>query len=332
MAVTVLQGTFIGASTTKARDLRQSWVGAFSGLSGWTIKDHDYVNVNAERSVIVNDAGFSLMILNSTDTSDLRVSIIFGLEYNDTTHTLTDVAFFGEPSGFSTNNITTTSEAISGYDVNPTGVTSAPIQFSRVHGFHNVGATAGQSDWAVIVSEDYNTAILTMKDGTTNIGKAVYFGEYDNLINNPLLTTDYPYVCSIVSSENHIPSGIIQTVGNASITLQSFRLSARNFFIEQVGSPATPGYADKYSSTPTESRVSPIWFARENPTPINIDANLYGHIIGKYHHIIHARTEGADWGQTVEVDGKIYMLAGKKNGFQTWDSETWWVEIGDSES
>lgn len=330
MAVTVLQGTFSGVSTTKARDLRQAWAGAFSGLTGWTIVDQDYVNGTSERSVIVNDTeGFALMIFNSTTTSDLRVNIAFGLGYDDVTHTLTDVAFFSLEQF---DGITTTSEAISGVDFNPTAINANPTTFRRVHGFKNVDATAGQSDWAVIVSEDYNTAILSMKDGTSNIGKAVYFGQYENLINNPLLTTDYPYACSIVSSENHGVSGIIQSVGNESTTLIGRRFSARNFFIEQVGSPATPGYADKYSSTPTESRVSPIWFARENPTPINIDANLYGHIIGKYHHIIHARTEGADWGQTVEVDGKIYMLAGKKNGVQTWDSETWWVEIGDSES
>lgn len=328
MAITLLQGTFAGASTTKARDLRQAWVGAFSGLTGWNILDHDYVNGTSERSVITNDAGFALMIYNSTTTSDLRLRIAFGRTYNDTTHVLSDLAFFN--FAVFPSNVTSNANSLSGQTFNPTAITSNP---NDVHGTKEVNATAGQSDWTVHVSEDINAAILTMNDGTTNIGKAIYFGEYENLINNPALTTTYPFACSIVSSENYTASGIIETVGNPSTTLTFNRFSTRNFYIEQVGAPATAGFADYYSLTPTESRVSPIYFARENKSPVGIDANLYGHIIGKYKHIIHARSDGANWGQTVEVDGKIYMLAGKKNiNNNTWQSETWWVEIGDSES
>ena len=329
MSITVLQGTFDPLSTTKARDLRQAWVGAFSGVSGWTIEDHDYVNGTSERSVITNDAGdFSLMLYNSTNTSDLRMRIAFGLGYNDVTHTLTNLAFFNR--AVFPNNVSTNALSLSAKAFNPTSVTSSPDQ---VHGVKEINATSSMTDWTVHISNTYEIAIMTMKTGNTDLEQAIYFGEYESLIQNPLLLpVAYPYACSIVNATNYISSGVIESVGNPNITLNFNRFSTRNIFIEQVGGPAKPGLADYYSSSPTESKVSPIWFAREDVTPINIDANLYGHMIGKYHHIVHARPDQAVWGETVEVNGKVYMLGGKKSTTDAWLDESWWVEIGDSES
>lgn len=329
MSITLLQGTFAGASTTKARDLRQAWVGAFSGVSGWTIKDHDYVNGTSERSVIENDNNFALMIYNSTTTSDLTLRIAFGQSYNETTHVLSNLSFFNY--AVFPNNITSNSNALTGQTFNPNSVGSSPDQ---VHGTRTVSATAGQTDWTVHISNTSNTAILTFNDGTTNIGKAIYIGEYQNLIANPALTVTYPYGCSIVSSENHIASGIIESVGNPSTTLNFNRFSTRNYYISQVGAPAKAGTADYYSSTPTLNRTSEIYLVRQSINPIQddrgvaVESNLYGWLIGKYNHIIHARVDNATWGQTVEVDGKTYMLAGKKNtSSNSWANETWWVEI-----
>lgn len=329
MSVTVLQGTFDPLSTTKARDLRQAWVGAFSGVSGWTIEDHNYVNGTTERSVITNDAtGFALMLYNSTNTSDLRMKIAFGLGYTTATHILSNLAFMDY--AVYDNNVTTNVFALSGNSLNPTSITN----YGK-----SVNATASMTDWTVHISNIHETAIMTMNTGDTNVAQSIYFGEYDSLIQNPALTVTYPYACSIVSAENYVASGIIQSVGNPNTTLKWNRFSTRNIFIEQVGAPAKPGLADYYSSTPTESRVSPIWFAREsvNPTDDNreaptIEANLYGWMMGKYYHIVHARPDQALWGETVDVDGKVYMLGGKKTTDYAWLDETWWVEIGDSES
>lgn len=335
MSVTVLQGTFDPLSTKKARDLRQAWVGAFSGVSGWTIEDHNYVNGTSERSVISNDAtGFALMLYNSTTTSDLRMRIAFGLGYSTATHILSNLAF--SHSAVFDNNVSTNALSLSGIGFNPTSVTSEPDQ---LHGRKSLNATASMTDWTVHISNIHETAIMTMNTGDTNVAQAIYFGEYESLIQNPALTVTYPYACSIVSSLGYEASGIIESVGNPNTTLKFNRFSTRNIFIEQVGGPAKPGLADYYSSTPTESRVSPIWFAREsvNPTDDNreattIEANLYGWMMGKYYHIVHARPDQALWGETVDVDGKVYMLGGKKTTDDAWLDETWWVEIGDSES
>lgn len=324
MSVTLLQGTFSGTSTTKARDLRQAWAGAFSGLPGWDLLDHDYVNGTSERSVIVNtNEDFALMLYNSTTTTDLRLRIAFGRTYNDTTHVLSDIAFWNQTTGLGVTNFTSNNDALTGQTFNPNSITAS---INAVHQVKEITATSGQSDWTVHIGNIRENAIMTFNDGTTNIGKAIYFGEYENLIQNNTITVNNPYVCSIVASNNVPRSGLIETAGNPNTDLQSWRFPAVNFWLRQAGAPADSNFNDFYSANNDKSSVSPIFLARQNILPIDIDANLYGWLIGKYDHIVFARAENANWGDTITLNGKTYMLGGKKSGTGAL-AETWWVEV-----
>jgi hypothetical protein len=325
MSVTLLQGTFSGSSTTKARDLRQAWAGAFSGVTGWDLLDHDYVNGTSERSVIVNTTeNFALMLYNSTTTTDLRLRIAFGRTYDDTTHVLSNIAFWNQTTGLGVTNFTSNSDALTGQTFNPNSITAT---INAVHEFKQINATSGQSDWTVHISDGQNqNAILTFNDGTTNIGKAIYFGEYKKLIANPAITVNNPYVCSIVASDSVPRSGLIETSGNALTTLQSWRFPAVNFWLRQAGAPADTNFNDFYSADNDKTTVSPIFLSRQDILPLGIDANLYGWLIGEYNNIVFARAENANWGDTLTFNGKTYMLGGKKSGTGAL-AETWWVEV-----
>jgi hypothetical protein len=341
MGVVLYQGTFNPLSTTYARDLRQAWAGAFSGATGWDVLDANYVNGTSERSVIVNTvSGFALMIYNSTTTTDLTVRFAFGKSYDETTHTLSDLAFFNQISGLGVTNFTTNADAMTGTTFNPTAVSSSP---NDVHTFKTVNATAGQTDWTVHISDEANTAIMTFKDGTDNIGKVIYIGEYDNLIGNPLISINEPYICSGVNLDSqrvagqsfNLSIGLLESYDNPNTTLAAWRFSGRKIFLKQTSAPFDAAYNDLFSIDNDKSTVSPLYIAREAETP-NVQANLYGWLIGKHKHVIIARSLNAAWGDTCTVDGKTYMLAGRNpqgvrdNGTgrtEDWLRETWWVEI-----
>lgn len=307
MAITFLQGTLNPASTQKAKDLRQAWVAAFTGITGWTIVDDGYVNGTSERAVLVNSAGFALMLWHSTNYSTLALNIVFGQSYDSGTHTMNNIGLGGVFATAKTINAT----GFSGVSYNPTGANTIDI----IHATKTITPTASQTNWAASIDSTY--AILSFKDGSATSGKAMYVGEYNNLMLNTALTNVYPY--GVLFSDG--TRGInLNSSGNGSITLQAVEYSPITFSMNHAGAPASIGFADIYGLYPDLARVAPVFVARRQKNPNGISANTYGWLQGTLKSVYYAHPSNANWGDTVTIDSKTYYYSGGL--YQT----AWWVE------
>lgn len=302
MAITQVLGTLNPSSSTKARDIRQAFATAFSGIAGWTLLDHNYINGTSERSVLVNDNGFAFMIYNSTTTSTLTVSFAMGQSYNDSTHVMTNPAI-------GAGTITTTATGFSGQTFNPTAVTSSPGS----HGVKSYNATANQTDWSAHIDSNY--AVLSFKDGTTTNGKALYVGAVDTLIENPSITDGHPYVMTF----NDTNAGVtLISAGNFSV---SHAWSAIAFPILNVGTPAQAGTADFYNINPTLVATSPIFVARSSIQPSTTDSSLYGWLKGTMKGVLFGYSTNATWGDTSDFGTTTFMYVGGST------TNAWWVAV-----
>lgn len=307
MAITFLQGTLNPASTQKAKDLRQAWVAAFTGITGWSIVDDGYVNGTSERAVLVNNAGFAIMLWHSTTYSTLALNIVFGQSYDSGTHTMNNIGLGWNGATSYTLNAT----GFSGLTFNPTGANN----ISSIHSTKTIVPTASQTNWAASINSTY--AILSFKDGSATSGKAMYVGEYNNFMTNPALTNVYPY--GVLFSDG--TRGInLNSSGNGGITAGANTFSPVTFSMNHAGAPASVGYADIYGLYPDLARVAPVFVAKQQTNPNGISANTYGWLQGTLKSIYYAHPSNANWGDTVTIDTKTYYYSGGL--YQT----AWWVE------
>jgi hypothetical protein len=81
MALTKLEGSFSGSSSTPAVDFRNMLNTQFSALGGnWSVVDHNFVNGTVARTVVKNTAGFCFMVTSQT-TTNATVNFYFGRDY-----------------------------------------------------------------------------------------------------------------------------------------------------------------------------------------------------------------------------------------------------------
>jgi hypothetical protein len=101
MALTKLEGSFSGSSSTPAVDFRNMLNTQFSALGGnWSVVDHNFVSGAVARTVIKNSAGFCFMATTGT-TTNATVNFYFGRDYYPTPRTFTITA--ASSSGTSPN-------------------------------------------------------------------------------------------------------------------------------------------------------------------------------------------------------------------------------------
>lgn len=304
MAITFLNGTLNPASTQKARDVRQAWASAFSGISGWTLVDHNYVNGTIERSVLVNSAGFVLGIANSTTLTTLDVDIWFAQSYTAATHTFNNVGFGDNTSAYTSN-----ASGFSGVNENPSTLQGGV----NIRGIYSFTATASQTAWTAHIESDH--AIVSFKDGSAVIGRALYFGRFDSLVTNTILTDTYNF-CMIANTgtSNRYTGSILHSLGNESQSTQH----AIEVFTPAYTSPvATLSYADKYSATPTLGTAAPVYITRkDNPTTaaatpvLNTTASTNGWLRGKLKNVVASNATGALYGDILVVGTKQYYYVG----------------------
>jgi hypothetical protein len=309
MAITWLTGSLNPSSSTRARDIRQAFAAAFSGLPNWSVVDSNYVNGTTERSVIVNSAGFALMIYNSTTMSDLNVRFVLGRTYDVGTHTMSNIGL-----GFSA--VTTDSSGFNTNTFNPTTIGATPTG-QNIKGYL---ATTNQTAWSAHINTTY--AVLSFKDGTATRGRALFIGAMESLVENATLTDTYPYVLAF--SDNTVVSAggaILNSVGNNSVN-HSWQLQA--IPIDNVGIAADPRTADLYNINPTLVAASPIFLVRNAKRPPTTESSLYGHLRGKLPEtVLYADPTGALWGDTTDWGTVTYMYVGGLNDNGV--SVAWWV-------
>lgn len=305
MAITLVQGTLNPASTQKARDIRQALATSFTGISGWTLVDHNYVNGTAERSVITNSAGFAFMIVNSTTLSDNNVYFALGDSYNDITHTLNKVAFHGD-STFG-NIASTDSLGYSTFNTNPNAAAITNIYGNSNFGGIGIVGTTSQTNWTAHIDTDM--VVFGVKTGT--FADHVYLGAITSLVGNVLVTDNKPYtiVGKGISGNFDNLSGMLNNPAMPNVTMNIRNFSYLRFSTPGYGAPASTSYADKYSSQPTLSAVSDVYLGRRFDAP-DSNANLYGFLRGKLKGVKFTQTANANWGDNITIAGKTYMYLG----------------------
>lgn len=327
MAIQLVTGALTPSSTQKARDIRQAWVAAFAGKTGWTILDDNYVNGTTERSVLSNSAGFAVMIYNSTTLTDVNIRFHIGTSYDIATHTLLNI-------GWGTNitsTINVASNGLTGISFNPTAIGTAPTTLTQLHGFVT---TSSQSAYTVHIETTY--AIMSFKDGSTNNGRAVYIGAFDTLVANPALTDTYPF--GLFTNGDTVVDVLVSALGSESQTgIAINKLCGENAAILQAGAPAVPGYADVYGVNPTLSTVSPVFAVKGSRYPNTSegrgagtpDPALHGWLRGKLKSVLHANPVTAAYQDNITVSGKTYaFLAGANTGnTSATNAIGWWVEV-----
>lgn len=326
MAIQLVTGTLNPASTQKARDIRQAWVAAFAGKTGWTILDDNYVNGTTERSVLSNSAGFAVMIYNSTTLTDTNIRFHIGTSYDTGTHTLLNIGFGSN----TTLSFTVPSNGLSGISFNPNAIGSAPTTFTTLHGFVT---TSSQSAYTVHIESTY--AIMSFKDGSTNNGRAVYIGAFTSLVGNPALTDTYPF--GLFTNGDTVVDIFVSALGSESQSVAPRVLVGENAAILQAGAPAVPGYADVYGVNPTLSTVSPVFVTKASRFPNTLegrgsgtpDPALHGWLRGKLNSVLHANPISAAYQDNITVAGKTYaFLAGANTGnTSSTNAIGWWVEV-----
>jgi len=323
MAITFLNGTLNPASTQKARDIRQAWASAFSGVSGWTLVDHNYVNGTVERSVLVNSSGFAIGIINSTTLTDLNIQFLFSQSYNSTTHTFDNLGFGRSGATAFSSDAT----GFSGVSYNPSALGSTVSGTPTPLGPYQIVATTSQTAWTAHIESDH--AIVSFKDGTANIGKYAYFGRFDSLVANTSLGTDTYnfFMCVSHPSSSSTTGAILHSIGNETQSI----VQGYNAFTPNYTSPvATLSYADKYSATPTLGTAAPIYIARTTDitygdTPVmGTTSSTNGWLRGKLKNVVASNATGALYGDILVVGTKQYYYVGGltdsigNNGIYLW--------------
>lgn len=325
MAIIKTQGTLNPTSGTQANDLRVSWVASFAGKTGWTVVDDGYVNGTSIRSVLVNSAGFAIMIWNGTVGTNLAVCIAIGNTYNATTHTLTNTGVGTIFGSTWSGTWTVDANGLSGININPTAAAGTVTGLNVLQ----INATASQTAWSTHIESTY--AILSLKDGnTTTGGVGVYLGAYTSLVTNPLYPDTMPYVLASTFQQ----SRFLTSLGNYGVSYSLYQ-GGVCFTSRITNDPTNNIYKDKYQNNATNGTVAEAYVARQNYEPISTNINsadpaVAGWLRGKLKSIVSTISRNAVWGDTVVVGTKTYMYIGGRGNYSNGDfgnGIAWWAEI-----
>lgn len=319
-------GTLNPSSNTLADDLRQALKDGLTnaiaaGYTNWTITDHDYVNGTVTSTTIENSLGFAVVLMNDTGTTNSRVDLIsfLGTDWNTSTKTLNNIAFgnatddkTSDASGYSNENYTIPSSM-------PNLSSTFNLQPSNMLHIYRLTATANQTNWSIHVEDEY--LYFSFKNGTTTKGEWIFFGQYDTLVLNPALTDDEPY-CLVVSSPIRVDKEGSVAVLKSLSPSSTIKQTGSTFSFPESSAPADLASYDKYSSFPDTAKVSPIYFDRGTEPGVSTgqsvtnisrapsDASSHGYIRGQLPDIYFGWSNNANWGDTVQVNGEVYMYAG----------------------
>jgi hypothetical protein len=307
MAVTELTGAFSGSSTTPAVDVRTMLATQFAALGGnWAVVDNNYSNGTSVRSVITNTAGFAIMLVTSTTTTDTTLNIYIGQSYSTSTHTLSNLGF-GAPSALASN-----STGFSGGTYNPTQVFANNITPSFHYSYNYYAATSGQTTWNIVYDTTY--AVIGIKDGTTSIGKWFYFGTADTLVANGALTDTYNFVLAqnwTGGTAGFVGAIIVNSLGNNSVTINHNGIPAPESNSGLIGAPGTNTYRDKYATDPTKTTASNIIVTRQSTdVKTATDPSTYGWKRFRLTNVIYTDGTGSAYGDTTQIGSNVYRYLG----------------------
>lgn len=330
MAISYYTGSLTPSSTTKADDIMNAYVGAFTsaiaaGKTNWSIADSGYVNTSCKRVVFNNSLGFSLMMVISTTTSVTTINWYLGQSYNATTHVLNNLAISNVGNRTWTPNYTLNADGIAnGSSYNPTNISASTntVAGPSPHGSNWWDTTASQTAWSAHIENDY--AILSFNDGSTTSGKWISAGKFTTLVQNPALTDTYPFSLTW----NYVNTYGANERGTSFLSATSLASGTNTNTIYSggiawgLGSDGSPAYAtqiDAFSADPTKANVSPIYLSRyasnlqDFAVPVQ-GASSYGYLRGKLQGMYHAGGTNASWGDTVAITGVgTFMYVGGKN-------------------
>jgi hypothetical protein len=323
MSILNSYGSLYGSSTTKGKDIRtglseaMAYIISVRGDSVWSIQDDGYVNGTSERTVFSNSNGFSFMIINApNDATSTNMNFIIGTDYNDSTHELNNIGF-GNSGGGSTSN----SSGFSGVSINPSSLVSGSL--SAPYFADDFATTSTQTFWGIIVADDY--LIVTVKDGSSTLGKWIYCGKFNTNVKASLNDT-YSF-CLVQNNIFNISTSfsgaaVLNTVTPSATAIWGHKVTS----LEEKdygfsGYLSNPAALDYWSPDSTTMNVSPIYIVRDafnvNDVNITYPPVLYGHNRGTLKGIVYGANPtsgGAVWGDTtaITIDGltKTYMYLG----------------------
>jgi hypothetical protein len=338
-------GSLNPASTTLADDLRQALVDGLTnaitaGFTNWSITDHDYVNGTVTSTTIENSSGFAVVLVNNTGTTNARLDMLtfLGTDWNTSTKTLNNVAFgrtsvsaTPDANGYSAQSYTIPSTMPS--------LTSTTVSPTNMLTLYRLTATSSQTDWSIHVEDDY--LYFTFKNGSATKGEWLFFGAYNSLITNPSLTDDEPFALTVSSAKSisGVHGGV--AVLKSMVPSVSASQTGLTFSFRESSAPASLSSYDRYASDPDTAKVAKIFFDRGTPqdsvngadrniSRASSDANLYGYLRGEFPDIYFGWDTNANWGDTVQVNGEVYMYAGGTHytqAFITTPHQAGWVKI-----
>lgn len=340
-------GTLNPASTTLADDLRQALIDGLTnaitaGYTNWAIEDHDYVNGTVTTSTITNTAGFASVLQNQTGTTNSRLDLItfLGTDWNTSTKTLNNIAF-------GINNQTRTPDANGHSGVNHTipstmpSLTSGTTTPVTMRALYRLTATSSQTDWSIHVEDTY--LYFTFADGTTRKGQWLFIGEYNSLITNPSLTDDEPFILTVSEARNLSSETSGVAVLKSMVPSVAATQNGATFSFIGTGGAAAAATYDRYAADPTTATTSKIYFSRspsprvnstidsENVNSVPDNANLYGYLRGELPDAYFSWHNNASWGDTVQIDGEVYIYGGGTWYHQGWlnndRTQTAWIKI-----
>jgi hypothetical protein len=272
-------------------------------------------------STIENTEGFSVLLLNTALTDNVRRDLVtyIGTDWNTSTKTLNNIGFNTSNTNFTPNS--------SGYSaVNYTVPAAMPsITTGGTQGptvaltLSRLVSTSSQSDWSIHVEDDY--LFFSFKNGVTSKGEWIFIGKYTSLVTNTSITDDEPFI--ILTSQVRTNGG---TIAGGIAYLKSLvpSLSAVQggsaFSSRQSSSPGKASTYDKYSANPTEAYVSKVYLSRgTSPTdnlntdlniPVPNNASTFGFLRGELPDAFFAFDEDSLWGDSVQIGSDVYMYAG----------------------
>lgn len=319
-------GTLNPSSTTLADDLRQALVDGLTnaiaaGYTNWTITDHDYVNGTVTSTTIENSLGFAVVLMNETGTTNSRVDLMtyMGTDWTTATKTLNNIAFgnatddkSADATGYSNENYTIPSSM-------PSLTSTFGLQPTNMLHIYRLTGTNTQTNWSIHVENEY--LYFTFKNGDTTKGEWIFFGQYDTLVLNGDITDDEPYCLSVSSPRRVDKEGSVAVLKSLSPST-TIKQTGSAFSFPESSAPADLASYDRYSTFPDTAKVSPIYFDRgtepgaisggesSNISRAPSDANVNGYIRGQLPNIYFAWDNNANWGDTVQVNGEVYMYAG----------------------
>lgn len=320
-------GSLTSGSTTLADDLRQALVDGLTnaitaGYTNWTITDHDYVNGTVTSTTVENSSGFAVVLMNNTGTTNNRVDLLLrlGTDWVTGTKTLNNRAF--------EVNTTSYTPDINGYSGTSYTIPSTMPTLNSANQLYRLTATSSQSDWSIHVENDY--LYFSFKNNASTKGEWLFFGAFDTLVSNPLLSDNEPFALTTSEAKSYGGSNggiaVLKSLTPGSNSVQN----GACFGFRSTGAAADVSTYDKYSANPTSALTSPIYFSRGTSPRVNNtvnesninsapdDSNLYGYLRGQLPDIYFSYADNANWGDTVQVNGQVYMYAGG-----TWHHHSW---------